>query len=123
VLGHPAIRPFHFEVAAKFLDRGWLRLHGLRIDGVLIAVLYAFSAKGRTFYYQSGFNADFSRFSPGSLVLKYAIDEAFREGCHTFEFLRGRESYKYKWGATDRMHRSLLLESLAGKEAAEAVKA
>jgi CelD/BcsL family acetyltransferase involved in cellulose biosynthesis len=123
VLGHPKIWPFHLEVARKFLDRGWLRLHGLRFNGALIAVLYAFSAKGRTFYYQSGFDAAFNRFSPGSLVLKYAIDEAIREGCHTFEFLRGREPYKYKWGATDRMHRSLLLESLTGRKAVEAVKA
>jgi Glycosyltransferase len=120
VLGHPKVRPFHTEVAARFLNRGWLRLHGLRFRGSLIAVLYGFSAKGRTFYYQSGFDAEFSRFSPGSLVLRYAIETAIKEGCHTFELLRGREAYKYRWGATDRMHRSLLLECLGAAEAMNA---
>jgi hypothetical protein len=35
-------------------------------------------------------------------VLGEAIDAAWRDGATEFEFLRGREPYKYLWGAVDR---------------------
>jgi CelD/BcsL family acetyltransferase involved in cellulose biosynthesis len=30
------------------------------------------------------------------------IEEAVREGARAIDFLRGREDYKYRWGAKDR---------------------
>jgi Acetyltransferase (GNAT) domain len=38
-----------------------------------------------------------------ALVIDYAIRAAVREGAAEFDFLRGREAYKYRWGATDRL--------------------
>ena len=43
--------------------------------------------------------------SIGTVILAHAIDEAVREGCITFDFLRGAEDYKYAWGAQDRINR------------------
>jgi CelD/BcsL family acetyltransferase involved in cellulose biosynthesis len=31
-----------------------------------------------------------------------AIEAAAEEGAREFDFLRGREAYKYRWGARDR---------------------
>jgi CelD/BcsL family acetyltransferase involved in cellulose biosynthesis len=51
---------------------------------------------------------EMSRFSPGSLVLNYAIRDAIGEGASAWEFLRGVEDYKFLWGA-ERVPKSRLL--------------
>jgi CelD/BcsL family acetyltransferase involved in cellulose biosynthesis len=64
-----------------------------------IAAICGFLDKGRFWSYQSGFDPEWSRFSPGSLILEFAIGEAIREGARVFDFLRGEEPYKFAWGA------------------------
>lgn len=97
VLGKPRVQRFHRDVAHLFLERGWLRLHLLSIEGVVRAVLYCFSLQGRTFYYLGGFDPDLSRLSIGTLLNARAIQYAIEEGDTEFDFLRGNESYKYRW--------------------------
>jgi len=52
--------------------------------------------------YNSAVNYDFMEYSPGwvrlSKLLKWANDEAYEE----FDFMRGDENYKYRFGAVDR---------------------
>jgi CelD/BcsL family acetyltransferase involved in cellulose biosynthesis len=36
------------------------------------------------------------------LIVAHAIEQAIREGAGEMDFLRGREPYKYRWGAVDR---------------------
>jgi CelD/BcsL family acetyltransferase involved in cellulose biosynthesis len=102
VLDGPGVEAFHREVVRGFLERGWLRLFALRVEGRLAAVHYGFSAKGRAYYYLGGFDPAFHQLSPGSLMVLHAIEEALREGAGEFDFLRGREAYKYAWGGVDR---------------------
>jgi CelD/BcsL family acetyltransferase involved in cellulose biosynthesis len=35
-------------------------------------------------------------------MIGHAVREAVRDGVREFHFLRGREPYKYAWGAVDR---------------------
>ena len=100
VLKDPRVRAFHQRVTRAFAARGWLRFHGLRVDGKLKAVLYAFARNGRVYYYLSGFDPEFEPFSPGSLLIQDAMSQGDRE----FDFLRGTEPYKYKWGAVNRIN-------------------
>lgn len=97
------IRNFHRKVAPAFAARGWLRLHGLRIDGQLRAVLYAFAKNKRVYYYLSGFDAARAEYGPGSLLIHEAMQYAIRQGDTEFDFLRGVEPYKYRWGAENRI--------------------
>jgi CelD/BcsL family acetyltransferase involved in cellulose biosynthesis len=102
VLADPAIRRFH-RAAAPLLHRaGLLRLHVLRLDDRIVAVLYALSAKRRTYCYLCGFDPEFGAVSPGSLVLGHSIWQAVREGAREVDFLRGRERFKYFWGVRER---------------------
>ena len=98
----PEIQDYHREVAADLLARGLLRMHGMRLDGQLVAVWYGLAARQRVYAYQSGFEPGLARSSPGTLIIGRAIEEAIREGAREFDFLRGSESYKYDWGAEDR---------------------
>lgn len=101
VLDEAAIRAVIADAAAGFLARGWLRLYALRVGGRTAAVQLGWSARGRAYYYIGGWDPAFARVSPGGLLVEHAVREAIREGARTFDFLRGRESYKYAWGARD----------------------
>jgi CelD/BcsL family acetyltransferase involved in cellulose biosynthesis len=102
VLAGPAIRGFHHAAAPRLLGAGLLRLHVVRLDERIVAVVYALAAKGRTYSYLSGFDPEFGSISPGTLAVGYAIGEAIAEGAREFDFLRGREAFKYRWGARER---------------------
>lgn len=91
------IKKFHCDVALNFLLNGWLRLCFLNYNGESIASLYTFKYKDRLFYYQSGINYRWSRWSPGTVLLGYSIRDSIKEGLKEFHYLRGNEEYKAKW--------------------------
>jgi len=95
------VQRFHHRVGQGFLRQGWLRLALLHVGGEPVAALYAFAFAGRYWFYASGADPDWGRYSVGTLLLAAAIRRATEEGCSHFEFLRGREKYKYRWGAQD----------------------
>lgn len=109
VFFHPAVRGFHHEASWRFLTAARLRLYGLRWEGTLRASLYAFAGHRRTYYYAGGFDPALAAWSPGTLLIAHAIEEAIREGHTEFDFLRGDERYKYRWGAADRPNFRLVL--------------
>ncbi|HEX7048873.1 MAG TPA: GNAT family N-acetyltransferase [Longimicrobiales bacterium] len=102
VLDDDAVLRFHREAAPGLLSLGALRLYLLRIDGRPAAAYHGFLARTRAYYYLGGFDPAFRRLGAGNLVVWHAIREAAREGAREFDFLRGREPYKYAWGAHDR---------------------
>jgi len=105
MLADDVIQRFHRQVIPGMLATGALRLHAMRIDARIVAVFYGF-AHGRTvYYYLSGYDPELEKLSIGTVIVAHAIDEAVREGCSTFDFLRGAEEYKYAWGAADRINR------------------
>lgn len=106
VCAEPAVRAFHFDAARAFVRAGMLRLYRVNVGERVAAVYYGFFHNCRAYAYLGGFDPDMSRLSPGALALHHAIIEAIREGAREFHFLRGAESYKYAWGATDRWNRA-----------------
>lgn len=101
VLADEAVRAFHFQAAPGLLEQGLLRLHALRLDERIVAVFYGLLAKRRLHFYLSGFDPDLGALAVGTLVVRHAMEEAAREGVREFDFLRGREAHKYRWGASD----------------------
>ncbi len=109
VLGNRRTQAFHREVAAQFLEQGWLRLHLLIIDGAIRSVLYCFHFNQRTYYYLGGFAPDLGKYSLGTLLTGHAIRHAIAENSREFDFLRGNEPYKYRWLPQERMNQRLLM--------------
>ena len=94
-------RVFH-EVAAEAQDQGNLQLLFLRQGTRNIAALFNFDYKGRIWVYNSGMDiVEFGKLSPGVVLTAAAIELAIEAGRHTFDFLRGDEEYKYRFGARD----------------------
>ena len=100
---------FHRRAAQGLNDVGLVRLHALRFQNRIAAVVYAFVSRGRAYSYQGGFDPALAKFSPGALILQYAIEQAIREDVTEFDFLRGDESYKADWGARPYTANRLLL--------------
>lgn len=109
MLSTDALQRFHGEVARLLSERCLLRLSGLFLNGRCIAVQYNMRAKGTVYAYLSGFDPEWSKYSPGAVLLKHSIAESIREGATAFDFLRNREPFKYLWGATEAPNHKLVL--------------
>lgn len=109
VLADATVNRFHRDAAPALAAAGLLRLHALHLDGRVVAVFYGMQAKGRCYYYLSGFDPDLGELGLGTLIVGHAIEAATSEGVSEFDFLRGTEAYKYRWGAVDRSTQGCLL--------------
>ncbi len=98
----PLVQGFHRAAAAGLQAAGMLRLYRLWIGEAVGAVYYGFVANGTAYAYLGGFDPAQPRLSPGLQIIAHAVEQAAGEGARRFDFLRGGESYKYAWGATDR---------------------
>ncbi|HSV02671.1 MAG TPA: GNAT family N-acetyltransferase [Phenylobacterium sp.] len=102
VFAEPRVRGFHEAVTGDLLAAGMLRLHVLRLGERPIAAQYGIVQGASAYSYIHAFDPAFARFGPGWLLMAHVLQSAVREGLRSFDFLRGREAYKYDWGAADR---------------------
>ena len=61
----------------------------------------ASSFPNRIWVYNSGLNRDFQSLSPGWVLLGYLLQWAITNGRSEFDFMRGDEEYKYRFGAVN----------------------
>jgi CelD/BcsL family acetyltransferase involved in cellulose biosynthesis len=108
MLQQERIKNFHRSLARAFVRRNLLRFHGLWLGESLVAVVYSFIGQHRAYSYLGGYEPSLSKYSLGTLIMGYAIEQAVLEGAREWNFLRGRELYKYNWGAKDRPNYRLL---------------
>jgi CelD/BcsL family acetyltransferase involved in cellulose biosynthesis len=97
VLSYDTGLKFHLDVAKKFAEKGWLALYFLIVDEEPIASDYAFKFNNKIYQYLSGFNEDFSKYSPGHLLTNELINIFRESGINKLDFLRGEEKYKQDW--------------------------
>jgi len=81
---------------------GWLWLAFLEIDGQKAAAALNFDYKNRLWGYNSGVDRNFMELSPGWVLLAYVLQWAADNGRAEFDFMRGDEEYKYRFGAIKR---------------------
>ena len=93
----PALRAFHEAATKAALDRDWLRMYALRLDGRLAAVMYGFNYGGRFYFYQHGYDEQFSSLSVGLVLMALTIRSAIADGAREFDMLWGTEPYKSLW--------------------------
>ena len=99
--GHHARASFFSAIGAAFLNHGLLRVVVLELDGVPLGVDIGFARNGVWSLYNMSYERERSDLAPGMVLVGETIRLATIEGCSTFDFLRGREPYKYRFGAMD----------------------
>ncbi|MBA3533667.1 MAG: GNAT family N-acetyltransferase [Ardenticatenales bacterium] len=94
------MRAFFCDLALTFSKLGWLDLIFLLVDGVPVATYLNFIFRDEVWVYNSGFDGDKGgTLSPGWLLLCYHIEDAIARGRTRYDFLRGEETYKFRFGA------------------------
>jgi CelD/BcsL family acetyltransferase involved in cellulose biosynthesis len=106
----------HREFAAAALERGWLRLYLMELEGRPVAARLGFRFGDVKAGYQSG--RDPSIDSAGFVLQVHTIREAIAEGIEEYRFLRGGEAYKDRFASADRgLETFVLTKGLLGKSA------
>ena len=98
---HEGMATFFGSFAWMLFSQGWLRIAMLEIDGEPWAGCYAYSHRGVWGVWNSAYDHRRRELAPGMVLMGECIRLAAEEGCHLFDFLRGTEPYKYRFGATD----------------------
>jgi CelD/BcsL family acetyltransferase involved in cellulose biosynthesis len=118
-------RSFHADFAAAALERGWLRLWLMEVDGDSVAAWYGWRLGERYSYYLAGFEPRWSDASVGLLLLAHTVHEAIDEAASEYDLLLGEEAYKQRFATATRPVETVILARpfhpmrvLAGAEAA-----
>lgn len=99
----------HYGLAEASSDMGGPYAVVARHQGQIVGVLYGFCWQDTFAAYQYGAHPDWNKFSLGSVLIYMGIRAAGAEGARFFDFLRGSEPYKYRFGAEDAYDQSWLL--------------
>lgn len=92
---------FH-QVAKNAHQSGFLMLSFAEVNGKRAAGLFNFDYADRVWVYNSGLDPKaFSNLSLGVVITGQAISWAIENNRQEFDFLRGNETYKYRFGAED----------------------
>ncbi len=93
----------HIHSTARMAyEQGWLHLSFLVLDGKKAAANMSFNFNDRLWLYNSGWEWDFRDYSPGWVLLAHLIRWSIENNQNEFDFMRGNEAYKYKFGGIDR---------------------
>jgi CelD/BcsL family acetyltransferase involved in cellulose biosynthesis len=113
-----ALKPEFFDEQRRAFHRQLVRRAGpgrgpaavvARAGERVVGVLYGFWWRDTFAAYQHGWSREYARDALGNVLVLHALDGAHEHGGRSFDFLRGREGYKYRFGAHDELDRSWLV--------------
>jgi CelD/BcsL family acetyltransferase involved in cellulose biosynthesis len=96
------MKGFFRAVAHVLQPPGWLQLAFIEVDGKKAASMLNFDYEDAILVYNSGYDPQrHAHLSSGIVLLAYCIQHAIELGRARFDFLRGDEPYKYRFGAKE----------------------
>jgi len=118
VLDIPGMSEFVEKSLSALSEKGYVVFHSLEEQDRPIAMILSFEYGRRQMCYLSGFDPEFSVFSPGSLLLSKVLETSHARGLTEVDMLRGGEAYKYRFGAVDRFQIHLSVSRQGGIKSA-----
>lgn len=106
-----AVDRLYRAFAERALERGWLRLFFLTINGRRIATSYSLCYQGRLFLFKTGYDPEYAKCSPFKLLTYFILRDAFTKRLAEVDFLGDPEPWKLDWTRTTRPHDWLYLFS------------
>lgn len=89
-------------IAHAAFDGGLLQLVFLKAGDARIAAYMNFDYDNCIWAYNAGFSNEYAKLSPGWLIMAEMVRWSAEHGRRIFDFMRGGEEYKYRFGAVDR---------------------
>jgi len=100
-LSDAMVSQMHTLVHAAFKE-GWLQLAFLEVGGTKVAVYFNFDYGNRIWVYNSGLDFNYRELSPGWVLLANLLRWANDHKRAAFDFMRGDEAYKMRFGGVPR---------------------
>jgi len=106
------MKSFFRAMSSTLAEREWLELALLQFDGVPVAATLSFDYNDEILLYNSGYEAQgyYASLSPGWILTAFHVESAIERGKRRFDFLRGDEDYKYRFGGRDTLVYRLTVE-------------
>ena len=104
---NPDRRDFYFEMAAAFLQRGWLEFRLLELDGEIVGAQFCFRYNDTVSLLQEGFHPKYAAEKIGYALRAHVLEEMIRTGGKRYDFLGGDDPYKAKFGAHQKNYLNL----------------
>ena len=95
-------REFISDLARVTHERGWLRLWMLELDGEPVVSLLQWLIGPRLLSYYTGFDPSLTRESVGLVLTGHTLRSAIEEGAREFNMLLGGDSWKSRFGNSER---------------------
>jgi CelD/BcsL family acetyltransferase involved in cellulose biosynthesis len=113
----PEAHRFYTEIARWAASRGWLRLAFLRLDGRPLAFDFCLEAGGALYALKGGYDVEYRRFGPGSLLTLESLKHSFENGLESYEFLGTDDAYKLQWTSAvrERVRLQVFSRSVGGR--------
>jgi CelD/BcsL family acetyltransferase involved in cellulose biosynthesis len=105
----PGMEIFFRRLGERFLSSGAFRLHFIEVAGQLAAGTIGFRWGDRSYLYNSAFDRSWGALAPGMVLVGEDIRLAIEDGATGFDMLKGDYPYKYRFGATPRAVRRMLV--------------
>ena len=99
---HPAMREQMTVTMRTAFEQGYLWLAYLEVDGIKVAASLNFDYKNKLWGYNSGVSRAHMELSPGWVLLSHVIQWCCENGRYEFDFMRGDEDYKYRFGGVNK---------------------
>jgi CelD/BcsL family acetyltransferase involved in cellulose biosynthesis len=97
-----AMADFFREICRTAFAAGWLQLAFIEVNGQRTAAMLNFDYQNQILVYNSGYDPEqYAALSPGIVLLSHCIQNAIERGRSRFDFLRGDEEYKFRFGAVE----------------------
>jgi len=90
----PGVGDFYRGLARRCAERGWLRLHLLRLDERPVAYTFAVAYAGELLALKTSYDSRLRSASPGIVLMLSALEQAFAEGMTAVDFLGDAARWK-----------------------------
>ena len=105
----PGMEIFFRRLGDAFCADGVFRLTFIEVGGQLAAGTIGFVWGGTSYLYNSAFDRSWGNLAPGMVLVGEDIRLAIDEGCGGFDLLKGDYEYKYRFGASARAVKRLIV--------------
>ena len=99
---HPAMREQMIVTIQNAHKYGYLWLAFLEIEGAKTAASLNFDYRNKLWGYNSGVSREHMELSPGWVLMAHTIQWCCENGRYEFDFMRGDEEYKYRFGGVNK---------------------
>jgi CelD/BcsL family acetyltransferase involved in cellulose biosynthesis len=109
VFMQPGMEIFFRRLGETFLPSGIFKLNFIEVGGQMAAGTIGFEFCETFFLYNSAFDRQWGNLAPGMVLVGEDIRLAIEHACTAFDLLKGDYRYKYRFGASPRAVKRLMI--------------